>query len=63
MSNSDICGNPRHAPIAYAYNGVDVRCPLCVLLDEQERMEEWKKRMAVSFLEFTNLVTEEIEEN
>ena len=37
---SDVCGNSRHAKIAFAFDGIDVKCPICKLLDERE---EWKK--------------------
>jgi hypothetical protein len=54
----DTCGNPRHARIAFEFDGVDVNCPLCSLLDlEEVRQIEMKK-----FLETVSEIKDELEE-
>lgn len=41
MSNgADVCGDSRHKKIAYAFDGVNVTCPVCKLLDEREELDE-----------------------
>jgi hypothetical protein len=55
----DTCGNPRHARIAFEFNGVDVSCPLCRLLD----LEEGREKALRGFLEAVTEIKEELEEH